>query len=89
MGHIGQSAQQELSERYRRISLFRQLIPGNIHAEQEALVDATLARDTTTSILSERILRTLDAVKQMPRDFFSRARAVVVRAVSPAPETEG
>ncbi|MCC4118800.1 FCD domain-containing protein, partial [Aromatoleum toluclasticum] len=35
------------SERYRRISLFRQPIPRDIHAEHQALVDATLARDAT------------------------------------------
>ncbi|NMG43022.1 FCD domain-containing protein [Aromatoleum toluvorans] len=64
------------SERYRRISLFRQPIPRDIHAEHQALVDATLARDATraTSILSEHILRTLDAVKQMPQDFFARGK---------------
>ena len=35
--------------------------------------DATMARDATraTSILTEHILRTLDAVKRMPADFFS------------------
>ncbi|HAY10996.1 MAG TPA: transcriptional regulator [Thauera sp.] len=61
------------SERYRRISLFRQPIERDIHAEHQALFDATLARDTTraTSILTEHILRTLDAVKRMPTDFFT------------------
>lgn len=64
------------SERYRRITLFRQPIPRDIHAEHQGLVDATLARDVTraTSILSEHILRTLDAVKQMPPDFFARGK---------------
>ncbi|ENO91273.1 transcriptional regulator [Thauera sp. 28] len=61
------------SERYRRISPFRQPIERDIHAEHQALFDATLARDTTraTSILTEHILRTLDAVKRMPTDFFT------------------
>lgn len=62
------------SERYRRISLFRQPIARDIHAEHQSIFDATLARDATraTSILTEHILRTLDAVKRMPEDFFSR-----------------
>lgn len=62
------------SERYRRISLFRQPIARDIHAEHQAVFDATLARDATraTSILTEHILRTLDAVKRMPEDFFSK-----------------
>jgi len=62
------------SERYRRISLFRQPIVRDIHAEHQAIFDATLARDATraTSILTEHILRTLDAVKRMPADFFTR-----------------
>ncbi|ENO84974.1 FCD domain-containing protein [Thauera linaloolentis] len=61
------------SERYRRISLFRQPIARDIHAEHQALFEATMARDATraTSILTEHILRTLDAVKRMPADFFT------------------
>lgn len=64
------------SERYRRLSLFRRPIPRDVHAEHQALVDAVLARDTTraTSILAEHILRTLEAVKQMPPDFFGPGR---------------
>ncbi|MBS0542219.1 MAG: FCD domain-containing protein [Proteobacteria bacterium] len=62
------------SERYRRVSLFRQPITRDIHAEHHALFDATLARDAAraSSILSEHILRTLDAVKRLPVDFFSQ-----------------
>lgn len=65
------------SERYRRISLFRQPIARDLHAEHQAIFDATLARDATraTSILTEHILRTLDAVRRMPEDFFSKAAA--------------
>lgn len=61
------------SERYRRISLFRQPIERDVHAEHQALFDATMARDSTraTSILTEHILRTLDAIKRMPVDFFT------------------
>ena len=61
------------SERYRRISLFRQPIARDIHAEHQALFEASLARDATraTSILTEHLLRTLDAVRRMPADFFN------------------
>lgn len=61
------------SERYRRLSLFRMPIARDIHAEHQALFEATLARDATlaTSILTEHILRTLEAIKKMPADFFS------------------
>ncbi|MCL2656277.1 MAG: FCD domain-containing protein [Betaproteobacteria bacterium] len=65
------------SERYRRISLFRHPIARDVHAEHKALFDTTLARDTTraTSILTEHVLRTLDAIKQMPEDFFMHPSA--------------
>lgn len=61
------------SERYRRLSLFRQPITRDIHAEHHALFDAALSRNAgrATSILSEHILRTLDSVKRMPLEFFS------------------
>ncbi|MFT3759070.1 FCD domain-containing protein [Thauera sp.] len=61
------------SERYRRISLFHQPIARDIHAEHQTLFEATIARDATraTSILTEHILRTLDAVKRMPAGFLS------------------
>ncbi|ATE59323.1 FCD domain-containing protein [Thauera sinica] len=62
------------SERYRRVSLFKQPITRDIHSEHHALFDATLARDgaRASSILSEHILRTLDAVKRLPLEFFTR-----------------
>lgn len=61
------------SERYRRLSLFRQPIPRDVHAEHQAIVDAALARDSAeaTRILSDHILRTLDAVRQLPADFIN------------------
>ena len=61
------------SERYRRLSLFRQPISRDVHAEHQAIVDAALARDSAeaTRILSEHILRTLEAVRQLPADFIS------------------
>ncbi len=64
------------SERYRRIALFRQTIPRDIHAEHQAIFEATLARDAdrACAILAEHILRTLDAVRRMPEDFFSNGK---------------
>ena len=61
------------SERYRRLSLFRQPISRDVHAEHQAIVDAVLARDVheATRILSEHILRTLEAVRQLPPEAFS------------------
>lgn len=61
------------SERYRRLSLFRQPVARDVHAEHQALFEAALGRDVTraTSILSEHILRTLDAVKRMPLDILN------------------
>jgi DNA-binding GntR family transcriptional regulator len=61
------------SERYRHLSLFQQPIARDVHAEHQALFEAAMDRDGTraTSILTEHILRTLDAVKRMPADFFS------------------
>jgi len=62
------------SERYRRISLFRQTIPRDVHAEHQAIFDATLAHDTelACATLATHIRRTLDAVRRMPPDFFAR-----------------
>lgn len=61
------------SERYRRLSLFNQLIPRDVHAEHEAIVDAAIARDApaATRILTDHILRTLEAIRQLPPDFLS------------------
>ena len=61
------------SERYRRLSLFRQPISRDVHSEHQAILDAVLARDVeaATSILTEHILRTLEAVRQIPSDVLS------------------
>lgn len=61
------------SERYRRLSLFKQPIPRDVHSEHQAIVDAALARDAdaATRILADHILRTLEAVRQLPSDFLS------------------
>ena len=65
------------SERYRRLSLFRNPIPRDVHAEHQAIVDAALARDASeaTRILGEHILRTVEAVRKLPEDFLSRPGA--------------
>lgn len=61
------------SERYRHISLFKQPMARDVHAEHQALFDAVMERDgaRAASILSEHILRTLDGVKRMPPEFFN------------------
>ena len=61
------------SERYRRLSLFRQPISRDVHSEHQVILDAVLARDVeaATSILTEHILRTLEAVRQIPSDVLS------------------
>ena len=61
------------SERYRRLSLFRQPISRDVHAEHQGIVDAALARNTqeATRILTEHILRTLEAVRKLPANLLS------------------
>ena len=58
------------SERYRRLSLFRQPISRDVHSEHQAIVDAALARDAKEAarILSDHILRTLEAVRKLPQE---------------------
>ena len=52
------------SERYRRMALSSRTIPRDIHAEHEAILRATLARDaeTATRLIAEHIDRTLQAI---------------------------
>ena len=61
------------SERYRRLSVFRRPIPRDVHAEHQALFEAALRRDAAqaTTLLRDHILRTLEAVRRMPKDFFT------------------
>ncbi len=65
------------AERYRRLSLFKQPISRDVHAEHQALFDAALSRDASlaASILRDHILRTLNAIEHMPADFFTGAPA--------------
>ncbi len=61
------------SERYRRLSLFRQPISRDVHAEHQAIVDAALARNSKEAarILTEHVLRTLEAVRKLPAEMIS------------------
>ncbi len=62
------------SERYRRLSLFKQTIPRtisrDIHAEHQAILDTTLARQETEAcrLLGDHISRTLEALRRLPPD---------------------
>ena len=58
------------AERYRRLSLYLQPIPRNIHDEHEALLQAAMARDAdkATAVLSEHIMLTFRSVQQIPSE---------------------
>lgn len=61
------------AERYRRLSLNRNPISRDVHAEHNDLVEATLARDAkrATTILAEHIGMTLTAVQTLPPELFA------------------
>ncbi|MGE5491054.1 MAG: FCD domain-containing protein [Actinomycetota bacterium] len=61
------------AERYRRLSLNRNPIPRDLHAEHEALLKATLARDAdkATAIMAEHIGLTLKALQKLEPDVFA------------------
>ncbi len=52
------------TERYRRLALDDRSIPRDVHAEHQAMMDATLARDTDTAcdIAAQHIQRTTDVL---------------------------
>lgn len=58
------------AERYRRLSLYLQPIPRDIHSEHEALLRAAINRDAdkAAEILSEHILLTFRSVQAIPAD---------------------
>ena len=58
------------AERYRRLSLYLQPIPRDIHAEHEALMQAALARDAekATAVLAEHIQLTFRSIQALPED---------------------
>lgn len=61
------------AERYRRLSLYHRPIPRDIHAEHEALLKSTLARDadTAAAILADHIGLTLRSIEQLPPEFLT------------------
>lgn len=58
------------AERYRRLSLYLQPIPRNIHAEHEALLKAALARDAegASAVMAEHIQLTFRSVQALPQE---------------------
>lgn len=66
------------AERYRRLSLYLQPIPRDIHAEHEALLKAAMARDTeaATAILSEHIQLTFRSIQSIPRELLNEKMVV-------------
>ena len=56
------------AERYRRLSLYLQPIPRDIHAEHQALFDATMARnaDKATAVMAEHIQLTFRSIQVIP-----------------------
>lgn len=65
------------AERYRRLSLYRQPIPRDIHAEHEALLKAALDRDAdrAAALLADHIGLTLRAIEQLPAEFLTGSSA--------------
>lgn len=58
------------AERYRRLSLYLQPIPRDIHVEHEALLHAAMARDAdkAATILAEHIQLTFRSVQSIPKE---------------------
>lgn len=65
------------AERYRRLSLYLQPIPRNIHTEHEALLQAAMARDAdkATAILAEHIQLTFRSIQALPEEALNRKPA--------------
>jgi len=61
------------AERYRRLVITRKPIPRDLHAEHQAILDATLDRnaDAACKLLAEHIGMTYEAVKQLPATLFN------------------
>lgn len=66
------------AERYRRLALYLQPIPRDIHDEHEALLQAAIARDAdrATAILSEHIQLTFRSVQSIPKERLNDRLAV-------------
>ena len=58
------------AERYRRLSLYLQPIPRDIHSEHEALLQATMARDAdkASAILADHIRLTFQSIQRIPQE---------------------
>lgn len=65
------------AERYRRLSLYLQPIPRDIHAEHETLLQAVLARDTdkAAAMLAEHIQLTFRSIQALPSEQLNAAIA--------------
>ena len=62
------------AERYRRLSLQHKALPRDIHAEHDALLQATLARDAerACAILAQHIRFTFESVSKLPPEAINR-----------------
>lgn len=81
------------SERYRRISMHTSPIPRDVHAEHVKLCEASVARDAdrACAVLTEHIIRTLDAIRSLPPSLIEgdpAKLAKVARARTRVLETE-
>lgn len=65
------------AERYRRLSLYRNPMSRDVHAEHTALLEATLARDAerATAIMADHIGMTLTALQRLPPELFANGSA--------------
>ena len=64
------------AERYRRLSLYMQPLPRDVHAEHEELFNATMARDAekATAVIAEHILLTFRSVQVIPPEQLNEKR---------------
>jgi GntR family transcriptional regulator, carbon starvation induced regulator len=66
------------AERYRRLSLYLQPLPRDVHGEHEELFKATMARDAekATAVIAEHILLTFRSIKIIPAEKLNEKRAI-------------
>lgn len=64
------------AERYRRLSLYLQPLPRDVHAEHEELFKATMARDAekATAIMAEHIQLTFRSIQIIPAERLNEKR---------------
>ncbi len=65
------------AERYRRLSLYLQPIPRDIHQEHEALLRAAMTRnaEAATAILAEHIQLTFQSIQSIPKEQLNEKQA--------------